>query len=196
MVTWSYPTADDTSQGTPVPMDQAPAQEHGVCQPKATADASTMPLYNSDDLQAMGVATTSLLPHLEGQTCLDQEVEVDSYTTPASEGGSHAPMNTIARAKTTAEHYPCGFSSASSPCASCGRSANLAFTAAAPRPTSTRPRTPAPKPTAPAPPFCPTTPTRRYVPKVTDFALPRFRRYRQSLVWTPVERWEQFDKYN
>ena len=191
---WSYPIADDTSHGTPVPMDQAPGQEHGVFQP---ADFSTMPLYEGDHHhEAMGVATTSLLPQLEGQTCLDQEMEIDSHTAPAGEGNSHAPMNAIERATATVELYQCGFSSAPSSCACCSHSVDLAFTAVAPGPTSTRPRTPAPKTTAPAPPLCPTTPTRRYVPKVTDFALPRFRRYRQSLEWRPVERWDQFDKYN
>ena len=193
---WSYPIADDTSHGTPVPMDQAPRQEHGLCQPKAIADLSTMPLYESDHHGAMGVATTSLLPQLEGQTCLDQEMEIDSYTAPAGEGSSHAPMNAMERATATAEHYQCGFSSAPSSCAGCSHSADLAFAVAAPGPMSTRPHTPTPKTTAPAPPFCPTTPTRRYVPKVTDFALPRFRRYRQSLEWRPVEHWDQFDKYN
>ncbi|KAF8420351.1 hypothetical protein EV426DRAFT_576305 [Tirmania nivea] len=36
----------------------------------------------------------------------------------------------------------------------------------------------------------PTTPPRRYTPQVTDFALPRHRRYRLSLQWKP-QRWDE-----
>jgi len=38
----------------------------------------------------------------------------------------------------------------------------------------------------------PTTPPRRYTPQVTDFALPRHRRYRLSLQWEPRQ-WDEED---
>ena len=175
MMTWNHITPGDISLGTPtipVSMDQAQAQGHGIWEPEAIIPINTVPVHNNSDHHESMVVTTSLAH--PGQACWGQEIGCYPESgTPACED-SYAPI-----AGTTDPHSePTGHQYNIISCASCGHSANLAFTASSPRTTT---------------PSYPTTPTKRYIPKVTDFSFPRFRRYKQSLEWRPTE---QNDKYS
>lgn len=181
-MTWSYTAAKDTCSNTPAipaPTHQELEQGHGVQQPEAMNDTDTMPTYDTDHDESMVGAANLPRP---SQTFWAQEMEIDSHPVPAiTSEENHASI-----ADTTGPHsYSAGYRCNSGVCTNSNNSENLAFRAPGVLVTS------GPKTTSP---FGPTTPPRRYIPKVTDFALPRFRRYKQSLAWRRQS--EEFDKYS